>query len=103
MSALHVQPASAIKYNVRATPNRGDAMSALHVQPACAGRNFFFITMLRQHSQYDSRLGFSFRVSVKVRVRVRVCVRVWVRVRFRVDFRVRVRVGVRIRVNLTIT
>ena len=31
----------------------------------------FFLTMLRQHSQYDSRLGFSFRVLVRVRVRVR--------------------------------
>ena len=29
---------------------------------------FFFLTMLRQHSQYDtsSRLGFSFRVFVRV-------------------------------------
>ena len=34
--------------------------------------NLFFLTMLRQHSQYDSRLGFSFRVLVLVRVRVRV-------------------------------
>ena len=32
------------------------------------GRNFFFLTMLRQHSQYDSRLGFSFRVLVSVRL-----------------------------------
>ena len=81
-----------------------------------------------QHSQYDSRLGFSFRVLVRVRVRVRlglglglglelvlglglgfglgfwvrVRVRVWVRVRVRVDFRIRVGVGVRIRVNLTL-
>ena len=31
--------------------------------------------MLRQHSQYDSRLGFSFRVLVRVRVSVRVRVR----------------------------
>ena len=31
---------------------------------------FFFLTMLRQHSQYDSRLGFSFRVLVRVRVRL---------------------------------
>ena len=31
----------------------------------------FFITMLRQHSQYDSRLGFSFRVLVRVRAMVR--------------------------------
>ena len=29
-----------------------------------------FLTMLRQHSQYDSRLGFSFRVLVRVRVRL---------------------------------
>ena len=29
---------------------------------------FFFLTMLRQHSQYDSRLGFSFRVFVRVRL-----------------------------------
>ena len=28
------------------------------------------LTMLRQHSQYDSRLGFSFRVLVRVRVRL---------------------------------
>ena len=41
--------------------------------------NLFFLTMLRQHSQYDSRLGFR--------------VMVWVRVRVRVDFRV----------NLTLT
>ena len=38
---------------------------------AVPGANFFSITMLRQHSQYDSRLGFSFRVLVRVRVRVR--------------------------------
>ena len=31
----------------------------------------FFLTMLWQHSQYDSRLGFSFRVFVRVRVRVK--------------------------------
>ena len=30
--------------------------------------NFFPLTMLRQHSQYDSRLGFSFRVLVRVRL-----------------------------------
>ena len=30
----------------------------------------FFLTMLRQHSQYDSRLGFSFRVLLRVRVRL---------------------------------
>ena len=28
--------------------------------------NFFFLTMLRQHSQYDSRLGFSFRALVRL-------------------------------------
>ena len=39
-----------------------------HPPPA---REFFFLTMLRQHSQYDSRLGFSFRVLVRVMVRVR--------------------------------
>ena len=33
--------------------------------------NCFFLTMLRQHSQYDSRLGFSFMVLVRVMVRVR--------------------------------
>ena len=69
--------------------------------------------MLRQHSQYDSRLGFSFRVLVRLRVRVRLVLGfglglelgfwVRVRVRVRVDFRVRVGVGVRIRVNLTLT
>ena len=32
------------------------------------GANLFFLTMLRQHSQYDSRLGFSFRVLVRVRL-----------------------------------
>ena len=31
------------------------------------GGEFFFLTMLRQHSQYDSRLGFCFRVLVRVR------------------------------------
>ena len=36
--------------------------------PGCENK---FLTMLRQHSQYDSRLGFSFRVLVRVRVRVR--------------------------------
>ena len=77
------------------------------------GGKSFFLTMLRQHSQYDSRLGFSFRVLVRVTVRLGlglvlglglwlwlgfwVRVRVWGRVR--VDFRV----GVRIRVNLTLT
>ena len=34
------------------------------------GANLFFLTMLRQQSQYDSRLGFSFRVLVRVRLRV---------------------------------
>ena len=48
------------------------------------GANLFFLTMLRQHSQYDSGLGFSFGVLVRVRVRVRVSVRVMVRVRVRV-------------------
>ena len=81
--------------------------------------NLFFLTMLRQHSQYDSRLGFSFKVLVRVRDNVRFglglglefvlglglglgfLVRVWVKVRVTVDFRVMV--GVRIRVNLTQT
>ena len=35
-----------------------------------AGQQFFFLTMLRQHYQYDSRLGFSFMVLVLVRVRL---------------------------------
>ena len=75
--------------------------------------NHFFLTMLRQHSQYDSRLGFSFRVLVRVMVRLGLglglglglvlglwlWLRFWVRVRVMVDFRV----GVRIRVNLTLT
>ena len=43
--------------------------------------NLFFLNMLRQHSQYDSRLGFSFRVLVRVRVKVRVSVRVMVRIK----------------------
>ena len=42
--------------------------------------NLFFLTMLRQHSQYDSRLGFSFRVLVRVKVRLGLRVRVMVRV-----------------------
>ena len=42
--------------------------------------NLFFLTMFWQHSQYDSRLGFSFRVLVRVRVRVIVSDRVMVRV-----------------------
>ena len=33
-------------------------------------QQFFCITMLRQHSRYDCRLGFSFRVLVRVRVRL---------------------------------
>ena len=53
--------------------------------------NLFFLTILRQHSQYDSRLGFSFRVLVRVRVSVMV----------RVDFRVRV--GIRVNLTLTLT
>ena len=73
--------------------------------------NHFFLTMLRQHSQYDSRLGFSFRGLVRVMVRLGLglglglvlglwlWLRFWVRVRVMVDFRV----GVRIRVNLTLT
>ena len=70
-----------------------------------------WLTMLRQHSQYDSRLGFSFRVVVRVRlglglglglgIWIWIRVRVWVRVR--VDFRVRVRIRVRIKANLTLT
>ena len=45
--------------------------------------NVFLLNMFWQHSQYDSRLGFSFRVLVRVRVRVivRVMVRVMVIVR----------------------
>ena len=46
-----------------------------------AGAQFFFLTMLRQ---YDSRLGFSFRVLVRVRFMVRVRIRVSVMVRVRV-------------------
>ena len=49
----------------------------------CPEANLFSLTMLQQHSQYDSRLGFSFRVLVRVVFRVRI--------------------GVRIRVNLTLT
>ena len=45
-------------------------------RPGRNGRKSFFLTMLRQHSQYDSRLGFSFRVVVRVRVSVRVSVMV---------------------------
>ena len=44
------------------------------IDPGPTGRpvhEFFFITMMRQHSQYDSRLGFSFMVLDRVRVRVR--------------------------------
>ena len=73
------------------------------------GSKSFFLTMLRQHSQYDSRLGFSFRVLVRVRLGLGLGLEIvlvlglwlgfWVRVRVRVDFRVRVR----IRVNLTLT
>ena len=50
--------------------------------------------MLRQHSQYDSRLGFSFRVLVGVRLGLEFRV---MRLRVRVDFiRIRVnRAGVR--------
>ena len=44
--------------------------------PFVRDANLFFLTMLRQHSQYDRRLGFSFRVLVRVSVRVRVRVRV---------------------------
>ena len=91
----------------------------------CSGRKFFFLTMFRQQSQYDSRLRFSSRVLVRVSVMVRlglglelviwlwlglwlwfrVRVRVKVIVRVRVGFMVRVRVGVRVRimVNLTLT
>ena len=35
------------------------------------GSEMFSLTILWQHSQYDSRLGFSFRVLVRVSVRVR--------------------------------
>ena len=51
--------------------------------------------MLRQHSQYDSRLGFSFRVLVRVRLELGLWLGFWVRVDFRV--------GVRNRVDLTLT
>ena len=83
------------------------------------GGNFFFLTMFRQQSQYDSRLRFSSRVLVRVSVMVRLGLglelviwlglwlglRVRVRVRVRVGFMVMVRVGVRVRimVNLTLT
>ena len=85
--------------------------------------NFFFLTMFRQQSQYDSRLRFSSGVLVRVSVMVRlglglelviglwlglwlwlglrVRVRVKVMVRVRVGFMVRVRVGVRVRIRLT--
>ena len=116
------------------TPTLRTSTLALVYAPAEYGAlvaYLFFLTMLRQHSQYDSRLGFIFRVLVRVRVSVRLglglglglelvlglwlglglglgfLVRVWVRVRVRVrvDFRVRFMVGVgdRIRVNLTLT
>ena len=38
------------------------------IQGVPPGREFFFLNMLRQHSQYDNRLGFSFRVLVRVRL-----------------------------------
>ena len=91
---------------------RGYIFFLTHPTP---GANLFFLTMLRQHSQYDSRLGFSFRVLVRVRLGLGLGLQLvlglwlgfglgfWVRVRVRVDFRIRVRVGVRIRVNLTLT
>ena len=42
----------------------------LNVTTVIREANLFFLTMLRQHSQYDSRLGFSFRVLVRVRIRL---------------------------------
>ena len=42
----------------------GGVYCCLHERDA----TFFLLTMLRQHSQYDSRLGFSFRVLVRVRL-----------------------------------
>ena len=67
--------------------------------------NLFFLTMLRQHSQYDSRLGFSFRVLVRVRLGLELVLGLWLGfwVRVRVWVRVDFRVGVRIRVNITLT
>ena len=66
-----------------------------------AGKSFF-LTMLRQHSQHDSRLGFSFRVLVRLGLGLEFVLGLWlgfwVRVWVRVDFRV----GVRSRVNLTL-
>ena len=77
--------------------------------------NLFFLTMFWQHSQYDSRLGFSFRVLVRVRLGLELVIGLWLglwlglrvrvkfRVRVRVGFRVRVGIRVRIRANLTLT
>ena len=65
--------------------------------------------MLRQHSQYDSRLGFSFRVLVRVMVRDRLglglgfALGLWLGLVLGLSVRVDFRVGVRIRVNLTLT
>ena len=59
------------------------AMQITALTHKCPAANLFSLTMLRQHSQYDSRLGFSFRVRlgyVRVRVRVSFMVMVMVRV-----------------------
>ena len=51
---------------------RREPSGVFRVFSGCPDANLFFLTMFRQHSQYDSRLGFSFRVLVRGRVSVMV-------------------------------
>ena len=46
--------------------NPGEFPGILNCFRQLHGTRFFFLTMLRQHSQYDSRLGFSFRFLVRL-------------------------------------
>ena len=52
------------------SPVVGRTLSTPAARVRFPGCEFFFLNMLRQYSQYDSRLGFSFRVLVRDRVRL---------------------------------
>ena len=56
---------SGVMLNANVQVQQGNVRTA---QGVLHGLRIFFLTMLRQHSQYDSRLGFSFRVLVRVRL-----------------------------------
>ena len=79
-------------------PNQNHQWTLPHVPPA----NLFFLTMLRQHSQYDSRLGSSFRVLVRVRLGLGLGLELVLGLGLELGFWVRVRVSVRVMVRVRV-